>query len=44
MTTPSTDHRTAPDAAGPDGLRLRDVCLTLGDGDTLDLFSMVGGG
>ncbi|GGQ79668.1 ABC transporter ATP-binding protein [Streptomyces althioticus] len=34
MTTPSTDHRTAPDAAGPDGLRLRDVCLTLGDGDT----------
>ena len=34
MTTPSTDHRTAPEAAGPDGLRLRDVCLTLGDGDT----------
>ena len=34
MTTPSTDHRTAPDAAGPDGLRLHDVCLTHGDGDT----------
>ncbi len=34
MTTPSTDHRTAQDAAGTDGLRLHDVCLTLGDGDT----------
>ncbi|MCI3150921.1 ABC transporter ATP-binding protein [Streptomyces sp. GB4-14] len=34
MTTPSTDHRTTPDDAGTDGLRLHDVCLTLGDGDT----------
>ncbi|MGQ4336824.1 ABC transporter ATP-binding protein [[Kitasatospora] papulosa] len=34
MTTPATDRRTAPDAAGSDGLRLDDVTLTLGDGDT----------
>ncbi|MFC8406152.1 ABC transporter ATP-binding protein [Streptomyces griseoincarnatus] len=34
MTTPSTDHRTAPDAAGTGGLRLNDVCLTHSDGDT----------
>ncbi len=33
MTTPSTDHRTAPDAAGTDGLHLNDVCLTHSDGD-----------
>ncbi|MFJ9715331.1 ABC transporter ATP-binding protein [Streptomyces sp. NPDC101213] len=34
MTTSATDHRAAPDAAGPGGLRLLDVTLTLGDGDT----------
>ncbi len=34
MTTPATDHRAAPDAAGSGGLRLLDITLTLGDGDT----------
>ncbi|MGW3384402.1 putative ABC transport system ATP-binding protein [Streptomyces albogriseolus] len=34
MTTPSTDHRATPDAPGSDGLRLHEVSLTLGDGDT----------
>lgn len=34
MTTPTTDHRTAPDAATPGGLHLLDVTLTLGDGHT----------
>ncbi|GAA2933522.1 MULTISPECIES: ABC transporter ATP-binding protein [Streptomycetaceae] len=34
MTTPSTDHRAASDAAGSGGLRLLDINLTLGDGDT----------
>lgn len=34
MTTPATDHQAAPDAAGSGGLRLDDVTLTLGDGNT----------
>lgn len=34
MTTPSADHRAASHAAGSGGLRLLDVSLTLGDGDT----------
>ncbi len=34
MTTTGTDHRAAPDATGSGGLRLHDVSLTLGDGDT----------
>ncbi|CAM5405988.1 hypothetical protein SHIRM173S_12629 [Streptomyces hirsutus] len=34
MTTTSTDHRIAPDAAGSGGLRLDGVTLTLGDGDS----------
>ncbi|WP_031510232.1 ABC transporter ATP-binding protein [Streptomyces megasporus] len=34
MTTPATDHRATPDAAGSGGLRLLDITLTLGDGDT----------
>ncbi|MFI1535204.1 ABC transporter ATP-binding protein [Streptomyces anandii] len=34
MTTPSADHRAASQAAGSGGLRLLDVSLTLGDGDT----------
>ncbi|MFF5725339.1 ABC transporter ATP-binding protein [[Kitasatospora] papulosa] len=34
MTTPATDRQAAPDAAGSHGLRLDDVTLTLGDGDT----------
>ncbi|WP_055629763.1 ABC transporter ATP-binding protein [Streptomyces hirsutus] len=34
MTTPATDHQAAEDTAGPGGLRLDDVTLTLGDGDT----------
>ncbi|MEU8618104.1 ABC transporter ATP-binding protein [Streptomyces sp. NPDC048623] len=34
MSTPATDRRTAADTAGPGGLRLDDVTLTLGDGDT----------
>ena len=34
MTTSATDHRAAADAAGSGGLRLLDVTLTLGDGDT----------
>lgn len=33
MTTPATDHQTAA-TAGSGGLRLDDVTLTLGDGDT----------
>ncbi|MCP3769116.1 MULTISPECIES: ABC transporter ATP-binding protein [Streptomyces] len=34
MTTSATDHRAASDAAGSGGLRLLDISLTLGDGDT----------
>ncbi|MEU2602771.1 ABC transporter ATP-binding protein [Streptomyces hirsutus] len=34
MTTPATDHQAAEDTAGPGGLRLDDVTLTLGDGGT----------
>lgn len=34
MTTTSTDHRADQDSAGSGGLRLLDVTLTLGDGDT----------
>ncbi|MFJ3338897.1 ABC transporter ATP-binding protein [Streptomyces sp. NPDC086766] len=34
MTTPATDHQAAPDAAGSGGLRLDDVTLILGDGNT----------
>ena len=34
MTTTSTDHQAAQDATGSGGLRLHDVSLTLGDGDT----------
>ncbi|MFE8007701.1 ABC transporter ATP-binding protein [Streptomyces sp. NPDC057418] len=34
MTTPSTDHRAASDAAGSGGLRLLDINLTLREGDT----------
>ncbi|MEU7029294.1 ABC transporter ATP-binding protein [Streptomyces sp. NPDC046275] len=32
MTTPATDRQTDADTAGPSGLRLDDVTLTLGDG------------
>ncbi|WP_371478907.1 ABC transporter ATP-binding protein [Kitasatospora sp. NBC_00315] len=34
MTTPATNHRTAANTADSGGLRLDDVTLTLGDGDT----------
>ncbi|MFF7731554.1 ATP-binding cassette domain-containing protein [Streptomyces sp. NPDC007984] len=34
MTTPATDHQAATAADQPGGLRLNDVTLTLGDGDT----------
>ncbi|MGY5034086.1 ABC transporter ATP-binding protein [Streptomyces sp. 900116325] len=34
MTTPATDRQAAPDSAGSDALRLDDVTLTLGDGDS----------
>ncbi|MEW2071927.1 MULTISPECIES: ABC transporter ATP-binding protein [Streptomyces] len=34
MTTPATDHQAAADTTASGGLRLDDVTLTLGDGDT----------
>ncbi|WP_333732989.1 ABC transporter ATP-binding protein [Streptomyces sp. IBSBF 3010] len=34
MTTPATDHQTAAETDRSDGLRLNDVTLTLGDGDS----------
>ena len=34
MTTPATDHQAAADTDRSGGLRLNDVTLTLGDGDT----------
>ncbi|TWG04197.1 ABC transporter ATP-binding protein [Streptomyces brevispora] len=34
MTTPATDHQATTDTTGSGGLRLDDVTLTLGDGDT----------
>ncbi|WP_181802800.1 ABC transporter ATP-binding protein [Streptomyces shenzhenensis] len=34
MTTPATGRQAASDTAGPGGLRMLDITLTLGDGDT----------